>query len=90
MVDPHGVEFDDANAPMRFAFDDALCFQRLQCFAQRDTADDELACEIKLDEALTRVQGARPEPFDYGVRDLVRQATRLDERQARGRRLEAL
>ena len=33
MVDPHRVKFNDANAPMRFAFDDALCFQRLQCFA---------------------------------------------------------
>jgi len=90
LVDSHGVEFDDAHAPVRFALDDALCFQRLQRFAQRDTADHELACKIKLNEALARIQRARPEPFDYGVRDLVRQATRLDERQARGRHLAAL
>ena len=90
LVDSHGVEFDDAHAPVRFALDDALCFQRLQRFAQRDTADDELACKINLNEALARAQRARPEPVDDGVRDLVRQATRLDERQARGRHRAAL
>ena len=62
MVDPHGVEFDDANAAMRFALNYALCFQRFQCFAQRDTADNEVTRKIEFDESLAGVNAPVASP----------------------------
>ena len=69
---------------MRPADHNSLCMQNFQGFANRNPADVQLARDLDLDNSLTLRDRSRSNPFDDGIRDLVGQASRMDESKVAG------